>query len=124
MKLAIIGKINSALTYNDWEKIFIHHFCNEKVSEISITGADTILNSYVKTYASKFSIPVAVYTNIVNDAKSKLGRNNLLIKDADFVVAFATTENAKISCVNHAVFSQLPGKNALVIFTDEPIDLK
>ncbi|MDE5608597.1 MAG: hypothetical protein K2I64_06660 [Muribaculaceae bacterium] len=121
MKLAIIGTINPTLSYHDWVRIFRHHFWKKSVSEFRITGGDTLLNSYVRKYAVQFSIPISVFNCLTDEAESKLARNNALIDDADMVVAFTTRSVAKISRVEDAGVSYGYGKNALVVFADEPI---
>lgn len=123
MKLAIIGTINPNLTYKDWVRLFRHHFWKKSVSEFRITGGDTLLNSYAKTYASEHSIPISLFCCQSDDAESKSARNDALIDDADLVVAFTTTAAAQISRADVAGLSCGCGKDALVIFADEPLAL-
>lgn len=119
MNIAIIGTINPNLTYYDWVKIFRKHFAGKTISRISITGSNTLLNSYVQRYAIEFSIPITTYVYNTVDTKSKLAQNDALIENADYVTAFATNTTAKVSRGHKAKPSHEKEKNAIIIFTDK-----
>lgn len=123
MNIAIIGIINPNLTYYDWVKLFRYHFWKKRISEISITGSDTLLNSYVRFYATRFSIPISeyVFNSSSDDSETKLARNKALIENADLVVAFTTKAKTKISLVNGTKSYKMNEKDAIVIFADEPL---
>ena len=46
MKFAVIGKLKHTTSYQDWCHCFRRRFWKNFITEISITGSDTILNSY------------------------------------------------------------------------------
>ena len=124
MKLAIIGIINPTLTYQEWEDIFCHHFENSAVSEIRITGSDTLLNRYVRTYAIQFSIPVTVFNYVAGDEGSKQERNNALIDYADLVVVFTIRAMVRMFRSLKGTCSDEYGKKALVVMADKSPKLK
>lgn len=116
MKLAIIGNLPATISYHDWISIFRHHFWKKSISEFSFTGGNTLLNSYVRTYATKYSIPISVYS--LCNFETKLARNTALIQNADLVVAFTTNATTNI-CSENAIIPHLSRRKALIINTDE-----
>lgn len=124
MKLAILGTLTPTTSYDDWACIFRCHFLKKGVSKISITGGDTLLNSYVRTYADNLSIPISVFGNESSDgdADAKLANNIALIQDADLVVVFTTNdaiiEKPSVDKVNN---STIGVKKAIVINVDKQI---
>lgn len=90
MKIAIIGKINSGLTYEKWVKKFQANHDVESISHINITIGNGILNQYVRKYAADKNIPVSEYAadfkTYGGDAKRI--RNLTLIDNSDFLVGF------------------------------------
>lgn len=118
MKVAIIGAVDPTVTYRDWEVLFRRNFRNNQLSEICITGGETLLNEYAKTYAGKFSIPVSTYNLAGNDAEARLSRNRALIEDSDLLVAF-TSGNNEQSVTDEIAVSLEHGKKALIVNADE-----
>ena len=53
MKIAIFGKLNQATSYHDWYTCFRRQLREVPISEILITGGNTVLNRYVKHYANE-----------------------------------------------------------------------
>ena len=53
MKIAILGKLNQATSYHDWCTCFRRQLREVPISEILITGGNTVLNRYVKHYANE-----------------------------------------------------------------------
>lgn len=124
MKLAILGTLTPKTSYDDWACIFRRHFLKKGVSKISITGGDTLLNSYVRMSADNLSIPITVFGNesSAEDTDAKLANNITLIQDADLVVVFTTNdaiiEKPSVDKVNN---STIGGKKAIVINVDKQI---
>ena len=116
MKIAILGHVDSSTTYRDWVLGLRRNFRDSTISKISITGGDTLLNSYVKQYADDLSIPVTVYSmgNYSDNADSKKALNISLIKDADLVLVFSSKGVLKSSYEIRAGL-----KRALIVNADE-----
>ena len=53
MKIAIFGKLKQATSYHDWYTCFRRQLREVPISEILITGGNTVLNRYVKHYANE-----------------------------------------------------------------------
>lgn len=90
MKIAIIGKINSGLTYEKWVKKFQANHDVESISHINITIGNGILNQYVRKYAADKNIPVSEYAadfKTYGDVAKRI-RNLTLIDNSDFLVGF------------------------------------
>ena len=121
MKIAILGTLSPTITYYYWERIFRRYFWKTKVTEINITDGETLLNSYVRSYADNLSIPVSVYkiNGAHDDAVAKKKRNIALVDDADLVVAFTNNDTAEIS--NNETVSKLrsQGKPVFILNTDK-----
>lgn len=118
MKVAMIGVVNPTVTYQDWEVLFRRNFRNTQLTEICITGGETLLNEYAKTYAGKFSIPVSTYEVIGNDAEARLSRNRSLIEDSDLLVVFTSGDTGK-SVPNEISAGYEHETKALILNTDE-----
>ena len=113
MKLTLIGVVNPTFSYQDWENLFNRYFRESTLSEIAITGSDTLLNRYAKTYADKFAIPVSVYDISDDSAETRLGRNTAMIENSDLLVAFTTGSN-KTSLTERISISPENEKKALI----------
>lgn len=89
MKIAIFGTLKPSTSYRDWMHCFRRQFRKTSISEFSITGSNTILNSYVKQYANALTIPVNEYSidECSDYMRAKATRNNEMIQEADIVVA-------------------------------------
>lgn len=118
MKIAIIGKISQKTSFQNWVSIYRHHLWRERVSQFNITGADSLLNKYVRKYASLLSIPIAVYDDSHHDDEAKLNRNAAMLQESDLVIAF-TTELDKESSSDKPAVTINNGKKALIINVDE-----
>lgn len=118
MKVTIIGVVDPAINYHDWEIIFRRHFRDAQLSEICITGRETLLNEYVKTYAGMFSIPVSVYDFTGHSAEARLCRSIAMIQDSDLLIAFTNNNNEK-SFPDEITGSLEHGVKALIINTEE-----
>lgn len=89
MKIAILGTLKLTTNYRDWYTCFRRQLREVLISEILITGGNTVLNRYAKHYAKSMAIPIKEYhIDESSDYKSaKLIRNERIIRDADLVVA-------------------------------------
>ena len=89
MKIAILGKLNQATSYHDWYTCFRRQLREVPISEILITGGNTVLNRYVKHYAKSLAISVKEYhlDESTDPMQAKLNRNKCIVRDADLVVA-------------------------------------
>ena len=89
MKIAIFGKLNQATSYHDWYTCFRRQLREVPISEILITGGNTVLNRYVKHYAKSLAISVKEYhlDESTDLMQAKLYRNKCIVRDADLVVA-------------------------------------
>lgn len=119
MKLAILGVINPTIDYCEWVTIFRRRFGNKTLSQIGITGNDTLLNSFVRKYAEQNSIPISVYNASDASDNAKLARNKALIEDADLLLMFTVRAEMKESRSFVAASSELYGKKALIVFADK-----
>lgn len=120
MKVAIIGVVYPTVTYHYWETVFHRYFRKNGLSEINITGGDTLLNRYARTYADKFAIHVSEYCLSDDSAEARLRRNTALIQNSDSVVAF-TTNRDEMSLLGEMKISLENEKRALVVNTDDPV---
>lgn len=85
MKIAIFGKLNQATSYHDWYTCFRRQLREVPISEILITGGNTVLNRYVKHYAISLAISVKEYhlDESTDRMQAKLYRNKCIVRDAD-----------------------------------------
>ena len=88
MKIAIFGKLKQATTYPDWYTCFHRQLSELPISEILITGGDTVLNRYTKHYAKSLAISIKEYhpDESTDPMQAKLYRNKCIVRDADLVV--------------------------------------
>lgn len=90
MKIAIIGKVNPDLVYDEWEKKIQTNLKGKSISHINITFSNGKLNQHVRKYAAAYNIPVSEYAadfkTYGDDAK--LIRNLALIDNSDLLVGF------------------------------------
>lgn len=89
MKIAILGKLNQETSYHDWYTCFRRQLREVPISEILITGGNTVLNRYVKHYAKSLAISVKEYhlDESTDLMQAKLYRNKCIVRDADLVAA-------------------------------------
>ena len=89
MKIAFLGKLNQATSYHDWYTCFRRQLREVSISEILITGGNTVLNRYVKHYAKSLAISVKEYhlDESTDLMQAKLYRNKCIVCDADLVAA-------------------------------------
>lgn len=90
IRLLILGKVNSTLTFEDWVSKIQSSLEVEKISHINITIGNGILNQYVRKFAANNSIPIKEYTadyKTYGD-NAKLIRNQKLVGESDLVVGF------------------------------------
>lgn len=89
MKIAIFGKLKQATSYHDWYTCFRRQLREVPISEILITGGNTVLNRYVKHYAKSLAISVKEYhlDESTDLMQAKLYRNKRIVLDADLVAA-------------------------------------
>ena len=89
MKIAILGKLSQATSYHDWCTCFRGQLREVPISEILITGGNTVLNRYVKRYAKSLAISVKEYhlDESTDLMQAKLYRNKCIVRDADLVAA-------------------------------------
>ena len=61
MKIAVIGKVNPGLTYDEWVSKFQTNVDVAKVPKINITIGNGILNQFTRAYAAANGIPDMEY---------------------------------------------------------------
>lgn len=90
MKIAILGKVNPGLTYEEWVNKLQHSFDVEGISHINITIGNGILSQYVRKYAASNEISVtefaADYKTHGDDARRI--RNVALVEASDYIIGF------------------------------------
>ena len=81
MKIAFLGKLNQATSYHDWYTCFRRQLREVSISEILITGGNTVLNRYVKHYAKSLAISVKEYhlDESTDLMQAKLYRNKRIV---------------------------------------------
>ena len=125
MKIAILGKVNPGLTYEEWVNKLQRNFDVEKISHINITIGNGILNQYVRTYAAANDIPVteyaADYKTHGDDARRI--RNVALVEASDFIIGFLPKGSSEESWIYRPGISR--EKKAIVItYQSTQIDMK
>ena len=99
MKIAIIGKVNSGLTYEEWVCKFQTSVDVANVTRINITTGNGILNQYVRKYVKSHELKMTEYApdfkTYGNEAKFR--RNVALVDNSDLVVGFKTEGRSKKS---------------------------
>lgn len=125
MKIAILGKVNPGLTYEEWGNKLQRSFDVEKISHINITISNGILNQYVRTYAAANDIPVteyaADYKTHGDDARRI--RNVALVEASDFIIGFLPKGSSAESWIYRPGISR--EKKAIVItYQSTQIDMK
>lgn len=113
MKIAVIGKLNPELTYEEWESKLQTNVA--KVTQINITIGNGILNQFTRAYAAADGIPVmeyaADYKTYGNDAQRI--RNIALVDNSDLVIGFLPQGSSKESWIFRPGISS--EKKAIVI---------
>lgn len=115
MKIAIIGKVNPGLAYEEWVKKFQTNHDVESISYINITFGNGILNQYVRLYAAANNIPVTEYApdfKTYGDDAKRL-RNIALLDNSDFLVGFLPKGSCEESWIYRPGVSR--DKRAVVI---------
>lgn len=115
MKIAILGKVNPGLSYEEWSsKLQANHDVGG-VSHVNITIGNGILNQYIRKYAAENNIPVTEYAadyKTYGDEAKRL-RNVALIEASDFLIAFLPKGSSKESWIYRPGISV--EKDALII---------
>ena len=115
MRIAIIGRVNPSLVYNEWKIKLQQNVEITNVKQINITIGNGILNQYARKYAAACDIPVKEYAADfkTHGTDARLIRNKTLIADSDIVVSFISQGNST------DVWISSPG-----ISTEKPIYMK
>lgn len=99
-RVTIIGSLNPAPCYEEWEQYMLCKFSNENVSELIITSSNNILNNYVKRFcdAHDFNVHVAELDSSISKEEANNQRNTELFEDTDFVMLFVPdkSDNKKV----------------------------
>lgn len=115
MKIAVIGKLNPGLTYEEWESKLQTNVDVAKVTQINITIGNGILNQFTRAYAAANGIPVmeyaADYKTYGNDAQRI--RNIALVDHSNLVIGFLPQGSSKESWIFRSGISS--EKKAIVI---------
>lgn len=115
MIIAIIGKVNSCLTYEEWASKLQTNVEIESVTQINITIGNGILNQYMREYARSHSLTVKEFAPdfIVYGDDAKRRRNVDLVENTDLIVGFLLDGSSEESWIFRSGISC--EKNAVVI---------
>lgn len=125
MNIAILGKINPCLTYEEWVNKLQRNFDVKGISHVNITIGNGILNQYVRKYAAANEITVteyaADYKTHGDDARRI--RNVALAEASDFIIGFLPKGSSEESWIYRPGISH--EKRAIIITYKSPrIDMK
>ncbi len=99
-RVSIIGSLNPAPCYEEWEQYMLCKFSNEDVSELIITSSNNTLNDYVKRFCDNrdFNVHVAELDSSISKEEAYNQRNAKLFDDTDFVILFVPdkSDNKKV----------------------------
>lgn len=90
MKIAVIGKVNPRLSYEEWVCKFQTKLDVTNVTQINITTGNGLLNQYVRKYVKSRELPMTEYApdfKTYGD-EAKIRRNVALVENSDFIVGF------------------------------------
>ena len=101
MKIAIIGKVNPQLVYEEWVSKLQTKVEVATVTHINITKGNGILNQYVRKYAQSRNLIITEYAPdfITYGDEAKTRRNVALVENSDLVVGFLPESPAKESWI-------------------------
>ncbi len=116
MKIAVIGKVNPGLTYDEWVSKFQTKVDVAFVSRFNITAGNNNLNLYVARYANENNINVVRFSTSFDAGcrdYSRLLRNIAMVEDSDLIVGFIPNGTAKETCLYTPAYKH--GKRVIVI---------